>query len=230
MPVHTVANIKIKIASAEHFSLQLSPTPRLPLIKKIRQSCKGLAGEKSPAEVRQWTWKKKIIASWKSPIPLSLFQWSIPKSDRWPSPRIPRHIREYFFICDYNDYSRKWKGTLFICDLFKNQKEKYYYTRMCLLFWRKIIKWEFHRKWKLSTSPISVGKWKKLTPPQHKKIKGMVSYVTQATLSESEILMRERRRRKWVESRNKRGITLSPPPLPRLLGHFLTRELGASVV
>lgn len=127
MPVHTVANIKIKIASAEHFSLQLSPTPRLPLIKKIRQSCKGLAGEKSPAEVRQWTWKKKIIASWKSPIPLSLFQWSIPKSDRWPSPRIPRHIREYFFICDYNDYSRKRKGTLFICDLFKNQKEKYYY-------------------------------------------------------------------------------------------------------
>ena len=62
-------------------------------------------------------------------------------------------------------------------------------------------------------------------------MKGMVSYVTQATLSESEILMRERGRRKWVESREIKEALLSPhPPLPRLLGHFLTRELGASVV
>lgn len=213
MPVHTVANIKIKIASAEHFSLQLSPTPRLPLIKKIRQSCKGLAREKSPAEVRQWTWKKKLLQAEKVP---SLYHFSngpFPSQTDGHRPEFLDTSGSTVFICDYNDYSRKWKGTLFICDLFKNQKEKYYYTRMCLLFWRKIIKWEFHRKWKLSTSPISVGKWKKLTPPQHKKMKGMASYVTQATLSESEILMRERGRRKWVESRNKRGITLSPPPV-----------------
>lgn len=73
MPVHTVANIKIKTASAEHFSLQLSPTPRLPLKKKIRQSCKGLAREKSPAEVRQWTWKKKLLQAEKVP---SLYHFS----------------------------------------------------------------------------------------------------------------------------------------------------------
>ena len=65
-----LARVKIKIAAAGHFPLQLLPTPSAPN-KKI--PWKGLASEKIPAEVRPVYMKKKRLQAEEVPSPYQFF-------------------------------------------------------------------------------------------------------------------------------------------------------------